>query len=432
MNHISRYFALQERGTTLGRELRGGVATFLTMAYILLANPAILAAAGAPPVAVATATALAAGLACLFMGVYANFPLALASGMGLNAFLAFTLVPAMGSWQAAMGMVVVEGIVILLLVLAGLREAVLHAIPRDLRLAIGGGIGLFIAFIGLRNGGFVVGSPATLVTFGDVTAKQTLVAGLGFAVMAALLIRRVPGAILLGIAAACALAAVLGLVDWPDAMPRPDFSTLFAADVTTALQPRFLTLLLPLIMVDFFDTLGTVTAVAQEAGLADEKGRVPKLRRILIVDSAAASLGGLFGASSVTSYVESAAGVAEGARTGLHTVIVGVLFLVAVLLAPFAALVPAAATAPALVLVGFLMLLQVRQIDFDNWIEAIPAFVILITIPLTFSIAHGIGYGFLAYVLIHTFALRPHKVHPLMWASAAVFVVMFWFERPVA
>ena len=433
MNFLNRYFEITARGSTVARELRGAVATFLTMAYILFANANILGDAGVPRESVVACTALAAGVCCILMGLVANFPMALASGMGLNAVVAYTLAQKTGSWQIAMGLIVIEGLVILALVLLGLREAIMHAIPRDLRLAIGAGIGLFIAFIGLSKAGIVVDHPATLVTFGSLRTPQAAVAGVGFLVTAALVARKIPGALVIGIllTTACGFAwdffyGGFGVIEHlPPKLSAPNFTAAFQADIRGAMRLSFVPLILAVMMVDFFDTLGTATAVAEEAGLVDERGRIPGIRKILIVDSLSASIGGLLGASSVTSYIESAAGVAEGARTGLHSVFVGLLFLIAIAAAPLAGLVPAAATAPALILVGFLMISQMARINFNDLPSAIPAFVILLTIPLTYSIAHGIGYGFVAYVAIKLLALRPRDAHPLMYVTAAAFLAYF-------
>lgn len=437
MNAIARYFEFDARQATLGREIRGGVTTFLTMAYILFVNVGILSdpnGAAMPGPAVATATAVAAGVCCIAMGLFANFPLALASGMGLNAMVSFAIVGATGSWQTAMGLVVVEGVLILLLVLAGLREAVLRAIPHDLRVAIGAGIGLFIALIGLKNGGIIVDHPATLVTAGSMNifdADGTLqvlpvhIAVLGVLVTAILIALRVTGAILIGIVLSTAAALALRMVPWHWPIATPDFSTFFQADIAGALHWKYLPILLSIMMVDFFDTLGTATAVAEQGGLVDEKGNIPKARRVLIVDSIAASVGGLFGCSSVTSYIESGAGVSEGARTGLHTVVVGVLFLLAVFFTPLAQMVPEYATAPALILVGFLMMTHVADIDFRHFERAIPAFLTILTIPFTFSISHGVGFGFIAYVVLHLARGRFRDIHPLMYIVTAAFVAFF-------
>jgi AGZA family xanthine/uracil permease-like MFS transporter len=438
---LTRLFDLEARGTTVARELRGGLATFLTMAYILVANPSILAAAGVPYEAAVAATAAAAALCTLLLGLGADFPLALAPGMGLNAIVAFQIAPAAGSWQTAMGLVVLDGLVVLLLVIVGLREAVLHAIPPDLRRAIGVGIGLFIALIGAVNARLVIvpaGTVAQLaerpqsvlppLTYGSLRTPEAAVAAVGLLVIALLMVRRVRGAIVLGIAAGTALALTLGIARFPAGgwLAAPDFQTVGAADVRGALTLGLLPLLLSIVMVDFFDTIGTVTAVAEAAQLQDAGGPIPRLRRMLGIDAASAAIGGFFGASSVTSYIESAAGVAEGARTGLHSVVVAACFALAVFAAPIAAIVPAAATAPALILVGFLMAQQITRIDFAALETAIPAFVLLATIPFTWSISHGIGYGFLTYVVIQVLAGRWRAVHPVMYGTATAFAGYFW------
>ena len=433
-------FELEQRQTTVAREVRGGVATFLTMAYILFANPVILAAAGAPLAAAAAATALAAGLCSILMGLGANFPLALAPGMGLNAVIAFQVAAVTGSWQTAMGLVVLDGLVVLALVLLGLREAVMHAIPQDLRRAIAAGIGLFIAFIGAVNARLVVVPAKTIaallkdstavlppVTHGHLGAPEPLVALFGVVTIAWLLSRKMSAAIVIGILASTLLALVTGVARLPEGswLAWPRFDTLFVADVRGAMALQFVPLLLAIVMVDFFDTIGTVTAVADAANLHDAEGRVPHLRRILAVDAISASVGGAFGASSVTSYIESASGIAEGARTGLHTVTVGVLFLAAIVFTPVLGLVPAAATAPALIVVGFLMSAQIVKIDFTAIGTAIPAFLTLLLIPLTYSISHGIGAGFIAYAAIAVLRGEARTVHPLMYAAALAFSLYF-------
>jgi AGZA family xanthine/uracil permease-like MFS transporter len=437
---LVRLFHPERRGSTVATELRGGVATFLTMAYILVANPAILAAAGVPVSSAVAGTAASAALACILMGLVADFPLALAPGMGLNAVLAFQIAPAVGSWRTAMGLVVLDGLVVLVLVLVGMREAVMRAIPRDLRLAIGVGIGLFIAFLGTVNAQLVVVPPGTIaaltstpggifppVSPGSLRTPAAAIALVGVCITAALMTRRVTGAIVLGILGSTLLAFLLGVASLPTgswvALPR--FDTFGQVDLRGALTIAALPLLLPIVLVDFFDTIGTATAIAEEGGLQDESGRIPGLKRVLAIDAIAASLGGLFGVSSVTSYIESAAGVAEGARTGLHSVVVGLLFAAAMFVAPLAMIVPAAATAPALIVVGFLMCAQVTRIDFRTPSTGIPAFVLLATIPFTYSISHGIGYGFITYVVVQLLAGRVRELHPLMIGAAVMFAAYF-------
>lgn len=411
------------------------MATFLTMSYILVANPAILKEAGVPHESAVACTALAAGLCCLLMGWCANFPLALASGMGLNAVVAFELTHKTGSWQTAMGLVVLDGLLILGLVLLGVREAMVRAIPVDLRRAIGAGIGLFIALLGAANAGFIERFPTAdgpLLRPGPLTTPTAVVAAAGLLLTAVLLVRGRPGAILIGILGAAALGIAWDVTQGTSQfttstveVAAPRFEAALQADVLGALHWKFIPLLLALMLVDFFDTLGTVTAVSEQAGLTDASGRIPRLRSVLVVDSLSAAIGGLLGVSSVTSYIESAAGVAEGARTGLHTVCVGLLFLAAILLAPLIALVPGAAAAPALILVGFLMCESLRGIDFRTLDVGIPAFLIVLMIPLTCSIAHGIGCGFVMYVLLRIASGRWREVHPLMAGTALVFCLYF-------
>jgi len=434
------HFDLVARRTTAAREVRGGIATFLTMAYILFANPSILASAGIPFEAAAAGTAAAAAICTLLMGLGANFPIALAPGMGLNAVVAFQVVGQTGSWQSAMGLVVLNGLVVLVLVLVGVREAVMRAIPLDLRRAISVGIGLFIALIGAVNARLVVipsSSVAALgrdpiaivppVTHGSLHAPAPLIALAGLLIIAFLLSRKVPGAIVIGIMSATAAGLLLGVSQWPVGawLRMPRFDTVFQADVRAALDVRFVPLLLSIVMVDFFDTLGTVTAIAESGDLYDRDGRVPRLRSILAIDSLSAMIGGVFGVSSATSYIESAAGVAEGARTGLHNVVVAALFAACIFAAPLIAVVPAAATAPALIIVGFLMCQHIVRMDFAALDTAIPAFLILLMTPLTFSISHGIGYGFIAFVGIKLLRGRPGDVQPMMYAAAALFVAYF-------
>jgi AGZA family xanthine/uracil permease-like MFS transporter len=438
---VVEFFELRERRTTVGREFRGAVATFLTMAYILFVNPSILNNNGhGVPLGIATiATAAAAGICCILMGVFANFPLALASGMGLNAIVIYQVATAAGSWQAAMGLIVLDGLLTAMLVLAGLREAVMNAIPRDLRLATGAGIGLFIAFIGLVNARIVIVPAGTLFVLGQNPSATmppvgpgslhdpgTALALVGLVITACLIARKVTGALIIGIVAVTVLAFAFGQQHLPRQWAWPDLHQMrYVADVRGALHWKLMPLLFAIIMVDFFDTLGTATAIAEEAGLMDQQGRIPRIRRILLVDSISAAIGGALGASSVTSYIESAAGVAEGARTGLHTVFVGIFFLIAIFAAPIAGIIPSYATAPALIIVGFLMISQIAKINFGAMDTAIPAFITLIAIPLTYSIAHGIGYGFITFSMIKVLSGRPKDVHVLMYLTSAAFLAYF-------
>lgn len=437
------FFQIDARDTTIAREVRGGIATFLAMAYILFANPAILAAAGVPIEAALSATALAAATTSILMGLGANMPIAMAPGMGLNAVVAFQIAAATGSWQGAMGLVVVEGLLVFVLVLAGVREAVMTAIPVDLRRAIGVGIGLLIAFIGAVNARLVVVPGGTLaglardpgailppVGAGTLAHPDTALALGGLLLAGVLLARRQRGALLVSMIATTLAAIVVGRIALPSGgwVSVPRFDTIGAADLSAAMSLSAVPLVLSLMMVDFFDTLGTATAIADEAGLTDQAGAVPRLKSLLAIDAIGASIGGWLGASSATSYIESAAGVAEGARTGLHSVVVGLLFVAAAFLAPLAAAVPVAATAPALIAVGFMMCGAIMRVDFTRPETGLPAFLTILLVPLTYSIAHGIGYGIVAYVAIAVFRGRARHVHPIMYAVAMAFAAFFISE----
>lgn len=428
---MERVFQLKQNKTTVSREIVAGIVTFMTMAYIIFVNPDILANALGKeylhPLIVATC--VAAGIMSISMGLFTNYPLALASGMGLNAVVAYGLVLGMKlPWQTAMGVVFVEGVVITLLVLTKVREWVMDAIPVDLKRAIGVGIGLFIAFIGLKNAGLVVADPVTFLTFGKINPANGI-ALFGLLVTAVLMARRVKGAILIGIIVSTVTAMICGLVKWPTeyvAGLKPEyFSTFFQLDIGSALNVGLITTIFALMISDFFDTMGTVVAVGEEAGLVGKDGKMPRLRNVLLVDSLAAVCGGLFGCSSVTTYVESAAGVGEGGRTGLTAVVTGILFLLAIFFAPIVGIVPGYATAPALIVVGFLMLAVVKNIQWDDLTVSIPASLTIIMIPLTYSISKGIGYGFIAYVLIKVFSGKSKGVHPLMYIASIFFVIDF-------
>ncbi|MFI1841635.1 NCS2 family permease [Streptomyces microflavus] len=452
---VDRYFAITARGSTFAREIRGGFATFFTMAYILVLNPIILGSAedkfGAQlsgPQLV-TATALVAALMTVIMGVGGNLPLALAAGLGLNAVVAYQIAPLM-SWPDAMGLIVLEGLLICVLVVTGLREAVMHAIPPALKQAISVGIGLFIAFIGFVDAGFATripgetGSvPVQLGATGHLSGWPVLVFCLGVLLTVALLARKVRGALLISIVAMTVVAIVINEIAdiapaaWGltvpavpgDIVAAPDFGLLGAFSLFGAFQQvgiiTIVLLVFTLLLSDFFDTMGTVVGVSSEAGLLDENGKVPNLGRVLLIDGAAAVAGGAASASSSTSYIESAAGVGEGARTGFASLVTGGLFAVALFLTPLATVVPAQAAAPALVAVGFLLMAQVRHIDWERYEIAIPAFLTIAVMPFTYSITNGIGAGFLAYVVIQTALGRARRVHWLLWASSALFALYF-------
>ncbi|MFI8188186.1 NCS2 family permease [Streptomyces sp. NPDC085946] len=451
---LDRFFRISARGSTVGREIRGGFATFFTMAYILVLNPIILGSAKdkfghqLDAVQLTTATALVAAVMTIVMGVGGNLPLALAAGLGLNAVVAFQIAPLM-SWDDAMGLVVLEGLLICVLVVTGLREAVMHAIPQPLKQAISVGIGLFIAFIGFVDAGFVsripdaanTTVPVQLGGSGTLTGWPMLVFCLGVLLTVGLLARGVKGAILISIVAMTAAAIVIDAVAevgtwglttprWPEeVVGAPDFGligdfSLFGAFGRTGVITVVL-LVFTLVLSDFFDTMGTVVGVSAEAGLLDEDGRVPDLGRVLLIDGAAAVAGGAASASSATSYIESAAGVGEGARTGFANLVTGGLFGLALFLTPLLTIVPLQAAAPALVAVGFLMMTQVKHIDWDRYEIAVPAFLTIAVMPFTYSITNGIGAGFLAYVVIKTVLGKAREVHGLLWGTSALFLVYF-------
>lgn len=467
---LDRFFHITERGSTVGRELRGGLVTFVTMAYIIVLNPLIigtvadgtgefLGGGDAPNLAaVAAGTALVAGVMSILMGVVANYPLALATGLGLNAFVAFgiaTLPDA--TWADAMGLVVIEGVIILVLVMTGLRESVFRAVPASLKAAISVGIGLFIALIGFVDAGFVRGNtpapPLTMGVFGNLDGWPTVVFIAGLLLTFILMARKVRGAILIGVAAATALAVglenaigigpqvgpdgpvsatgwSLNVPAFPDSLvATPDLGTLGTFSLFGSFGSigvvSVVLLVFTLLLTDFFDTLGTMVAIGTEGDLLDEEGNPPNTRNILIVDSLAAVAGGAAGVSSNTSYIESATGVADGARTGLAAVTTGVLFLAATFLSPLVALVPYEAAAPALVVVGVLMLGAVTDIDFDDLAIAIPAFLTIVLMPFTYSIAVGIGAGLLSHVILMVATGRAKDVHGLLYGVAGLFVIFF-------
>lgn len=462
LSALDSFFRITERGSTVGREVRGGIVTFFAMAYILVLNPIILSNAlegtNITIPAIAAGTALIAGVLTILMGVFANYPLALAAGMGLNAMVAFTLVLGSGlTFQEAMGLIFWEGVLITALVLTGFREAVFNAVPTQLKVAISVGIGLFIALIGLVNSGIIRrggGTPVELGVNGSLEGWPALVFVFGLFVTIILYVRQVRGAILIGILSSTALGFVIELISplgvntsdgknptgWGLTVPAlngspvslPDFSTLGAIDFFGAFGKlgviAVVLLIFTLMLADFFDTMGTMVAIGHEGNLLDKDGNPPNARRILLVDSLAAVSGGLGGVSSNTSYVESSAGVGEGARTGLASVVTGVMFLFSIFFAPVVEMVPSEAASTALVFVGFLMMMQVADIDWKDTGIAIPAFFTIAFMPFSYNITVGIGAGFIAYVVICAAKGNAKKVHPLMWLIAALFVVFFTLE----
>ncbi|MDP9341679.1 MAG: NCS2 family permease [Actinomycetota bacterium] len=450
-SRLDSYFGITERGSNVRTELVAGLATFLTMAYILFVNPQILGAVkdgqgtALPFDQVLTVTALVAGVMTLAMGLFGKYPFALAAGLGLNAFVAFTLVATNGlTWPQAMGVIVTEGLVITALVLTGFREAVLNAIPMDLKRAIGIGIGLFIAFIGLSNAGIVIQGQGTPLTINpDLTTLRILVFVIGLVITAALVARRMKGALLVGIVATTVIATIInygwghkilfgkgtGIGLLPDKwISAPHFNLVgkFSFDFFSALGFwTAVAIVLSVMLSDFFDTMGTVVGIAGEAGLLDKDGKLPGINRVLLVDSLAAAAGGAASASSNTTFIESAAGVSEGGRTGLTSVVVGLLFLVCLFLSSLAGVIPAEATAPVLIIVGYFMMTIVKDINWQDPGIGIPALLTMLLMPLTFSITNGVGAGFLSYLVIAVLRGRWRDLHPLMWVVSGVFAWYF-------
>ena len=425
---LEKYFEFAKLGTNWKREIAAGVATFVTMAYIIFVNPAILHEAGVPVEGATAATCIAAGLASILMGVFARYPIALAPGMGLNAYFTYTVVKGMHvPWQTALGAVFISGLIFLALTATGIRQKLVEAIPRELYCAVAVGIGLFIAFLGLRSAGIIVANPATAVSLGNLHDPKTVLSLITLAVMAILYARRTPGSILLGIAAGTALAAAMGLLN-PKAKAF-DITrlgdTAFQLDIRGALSLGILEIVFVFFFVDLFDNLGTLVAVTKRAGLLDGTGRIPRLGRILAVDAVATVIGSIAGTSTVVSYVESAAGVAAGGRSGVMVIVTGLLFLAAIPLAGIVGVIPAAATAPALILVGAMMMTHTAEIAWNDPAIAVSSFLTIITIPLSFSIATGLGFGFISFVLLMLATGRGRGIHWLLYVLTLISIFRF-------
>ncbi len=424
------FFRLQERGTSVRTEVLAGCTTFLTLSYIIFVNPLILSGTGMDSGAVLVATCLAAAFGSLVMGLYANYPIALAPGMGLNAYFVAIAVGTLGlPWQAALGAVFCSGVLMLVLSVLPVREWVVNSIPRSQKVAIAAGIGFFLVIIGLRNAGVIVGNEATLVALGDLVQWPVILAMLGFFGIVAFEHRKVPGAVLICILVVAGVGWLSGQSPAPTSLvaaPPSLAPTMFQLDIAAALEVGLLAIVFAFLMVDLFDTSGTLVAVLNEAGLTDEDGKVPQLRRALVADSSATIVGSLLGTSTTTSYIESAAGVRAGGRTGLTAVVVAVLFLGAILLAPVATAVPGYATAPAILFVGCLMARAMRNIDWEELTEAVPAIVTAIGMPFTYSIATGIGLGFITYTVIKLVAGRTSELNAAVVTVAVLFGIRFF------
>jgi len=427
-HRLESYFQFEELGATWRTETLAGVTTFLTMAYIIFVNPSILRDAGMPVQATMAATCVSAAFGSVLMGAFARYPIALAPGMGLNAYFAYSVVKGLGlPWQAALGAVFLSGVVFLLLTFTGVRQLILSALPPELYASVAAGIGLFIALIGLQNSGIIVAHPQTLVALGNLRRPATLLAIFGLLLIAALMAWRVRAAMLIGILATTALAAALGLVHWqPQAFRWSDITaTAGKLDVPAILRVGFLEIVFVFLFIDLFDNLGTLVGVAKKAGMLDAQNRIPRVGRILFADASATIVGSLAGTSTVVSYIESAAGIMAGGRTGVTAVVVGLLFVLALFLAPVAGFIPAAATAPALIVVGSLMVSTVADIRWSDPALAIPAFLTMLTIPLTFSIANGIAFGFISYTLLRTLRGEFRDVSWLVYFLTALFIARF-------
>jgi AGZA family xanthine/uracil permease-like MFS transporter len=425
---LDRYFGLTEHATDLRTEVIAGITTFLTMAYILFVNPLILADAGMDHGAVFVATCVASAFGTLVMGLYANYPIALAPGMALNAFFSYTVVGSLGySWQTALGAVFLSGILFTALSVLRVREQVVRAIPVTLKRAISAGIGLFLGLIALQSAGLVVGDPTTLVTLGDVRQPEPLLAALGFALIVALTHRGVLGAVIVGILAVALLGLPFGLADYSGviAMPPDPRPTLLALDIAGALDVGVVTVIFTFLFVDLFDTTGTLVGVAHRAGMLDSDGNLPRLNRALLADSTATVAGSMLGTSTVTSYIESAAGTNVGGRTGLTAVVVAVLFLLSLFLAPLAGMIPPYATASALFFVACLMARGLSELEWGDPTEYAPAVLAAIAMPLTYSIATGIGFGFVGYVAVKALAGRWRDLHLATVTIALLFILKF-------
>ena len=428
---LNKYFKLKENNTTTRTELIAGITTFMTMAYILAVNPSILSATGMDKNALFTATALSALVGTLVMALWAKLPFALAPGMGLNAFFAFTVVLGMGySWQFALTAVFLEGIIFLLLTVFNIRELIVNAIPMNLKHAISAGIGLFIAFIGMQNAGLIVNNDAVLVGLGDMGSPTVLVCLAGLLVTGILLALKVKGALLIGIFSSTILGFFFGITHWPEGglfstppslepiLLKFDFSKVFTLDM--------LIVLFTFLFVDMFDTVGTLIGVSSKANMLDKKGKLPRVKQALFADAIGTTVGAILGTSTVTTYVESASGVAEGGKTGLTALSTAGMFLIALFFAPLFLMVPGAATAPALILVGSFMMSPILKINFDDYSESIPAFLTIIMMPLTYSIAEGIVFGMLAYVLLKALGGKIKKVSVVMWVLTVLFILKFF------
>jgi AGZA family xanthine/uracil permease-like MFS transporter len=428
---LNKFFEIEKRQSSYKKEIIGGATTFLTMAYIIFVNPSILGEAGMDKSALISVTIIASVIGTLLAGVWAKVPYAMAPGMGLNAFFTYTLVIGSGvPWETALGVVFISGIVFLLLTITGIRTKIIHTIPASLRLAVGAGIGLFISFIGFQNMGLVVANPATLIGLGEFT--PTLLIGIiGLLITAIMEVKRVPGGIFYGIIITTLIALFAGQINAPEAyvsLPPSIEPIFFKLDILSALSFSLIGAIFSFMFVDLFDSVGTIVACSYEAGFVDKNGKVKHVNEILEADAIASVAGALLGTSTTTTYIESAAGIANGARTGFASVITALLFILALFFAPLIGIVPAYATAPALIIVGVYMFKNIKEIDFNDFTEAIPAFLTIILMPLTYSISIGLSFGFISYVILKLVVGKANKISILMWAIATLSLVNLYLS----
>ena len=433
MNGLKKYFEFDRLGTNFKTESLAGVTTFLAMAYILFVNPSVLAVAGMPQDAVFTATALAAALATLIMGFYAKLPIALAPGMGLNAFFAYTVCGAMGiPWQNALAGVFVSGILMLIISVSGLREMIINAIPTPLKQAVGAGIGLFICLIGLKNAGIIVPNEATIMALGDFSDPKILLALFGLVITVLMLVRNIYAAVFFGMIITSIVGMIFGIIRTPTgivgAVPslEPIFGAVFGS-FTDVFTPSMLAVVFTYLFMDFFDTAGTLMAVTSQAGLVKEDGKIPNVEKALVADSTATVVGSVLGTSSTTSFVESTAGVAVGGKTGFTAVVAAILFLLSLFFSPLLSVVTEAVTAPALIVVGILMCKSLAGMEWNRIEIAAPVFFTMVMMPFTYSIATGIALGFIIYPISMLLSKKGEKVHPIMWVLAVIFLLYFLF-----
>ena len=432
LERLERYFEFALLGANWRTEILAGCTTFMTMAYIVFVNPAILHETGMPLAAVTAATCISAAVGSFLMGGFARYPIALAPGMGLNAYFTYSVVKGMGiPWQAALGAVFLSGIAFFLLTLIGVRQLIISAIPHELHSAVAAGVGLFIAFIGFRNSGIVVTNPATVVSLGNLSDKGTALALFGLLLIATLLAWRVRAAMLIGILATTVVGLFTGVARWaPQSYSLGDLSaTAFKLDIAATLRIGFLEIVFVFLFIDMFDNIGTLLAVGKKAGLFDHAHQIPRVNRILLSDATATVVGSLTGTSTVVSYIESAAGVAAGGRTGVTAIVTGALFVVALFVAPVVGAIPAAATAPALIVVGSLMMSVVAEVKWDDPEVAVPAFLTMMTIPLTFSIANGLAFGFIAYTALKIARGKFREVNWLVYVLTLLFIARFVYLK---